>query len=420
MKIAVIGSGISGLASALILNEKHEVHLFESDERLGGHAHTNQITIEDREFGVDTGFLVYNDLTYPHLKSLFKYLDVETVASDMSLSLNIVDQKIEWAGDSLNTVFAQRKNLFNPKFYKMLFDILKFHKEAEALRLESIRQKWTIGELISHKSYSRELLEWYILPMVAAIWSTPEKGMMDFPAETFLTFFLNHKLLQVNDRPVWRTVKNGSINYVNKIAAKLKHIHLSEPITEVLYDDKSLQVQLQSIKGKYMFDKVIFATHAPITRKIYKNPSTEQFNMLKVFETIPNQAVLHNYEKLMPKNRSCWASWNVISNLNSKYDDKVSLTYYLNRLQPLPTQKHVLLTLNPAKSVDHAILTNEYHHPKFDQAAIDSQKLIDGVQGVNNVYFAGAWTRYGFHEDGILSAVKVGEKLGVHPPWTII
>jgi len=420
MKIAVIGSGISGLASALILGQAHDVHLFESDNRLGGHAHTSQIKLDDQQFGVDTGFLVYNDLTYPHLKSLFKYLDVETVASDMSLSLNILDQNIEWVGDSLDTVFAQRKNLINPRFYKMLFEILKFHKEAEKMRFESAQQKWTIGQLIKEKAYSQQLLEWYILPMVAAIWSTPEKGMLDFPAETFLTFFINHKLLQVNDRPVWRTVKNGSINYVNKIAKRLKNIYLSEPVHEVFFEQSSNQIKLVSANGHHLFDKVIFATHAPITRQIYKNPSTEQSLMLKDFQTIANKAVLHQNQYLMPKNRKCWASWNVMSQLNSSYDDKVSLTYFLNRLQPLPTEKHVLLTLNPAKNVNDAILSYDYHHPRFDQAAIDAQKQVDAVQGVNNVYFAGAWTRYGFHEDGILSAVKVGEKLGVHQPWKMI
>lgn len=416
MKIAVIGSGISGLGTALLLSQKHEVHIFEASSRLGGHAHTTQIESGDRTLNVDTGFLVYNELTYPNLKALFKYLQVETVASDMSLSVQIPEIGLEWAGDSLNTVFAQRKNFFNFKFYKLLNQILKFHSNAEANLQKARFHRWTVGQLL--KNYSPILAEWYILPMVAAIWSTPEKGMLDFPAETFLTFFINHKLLQVNDRPVWRTVKNGSKNYVDKIASRLEHVHFSEPVLSVrsLYPEQR-QVRIMTGRGDYTFDRVVFATHAPVTRQIYQFKSLQQAQVLQNFTTIPNKAFLHEDSNFMPNNAKCWASWNVQGRLQSQNSDKVSLTYFLNRLQPLQTSKKLLLTLNPTSEPKKIIFQADYDHPRFDWSAIDAQKEIAAIQGHDGVYFAGAWTRYGFHEDGLLSAVKVAELFEISPPW---
>lgn len=417
MKIAVVGSGISGLGSALLLSQKYEVHLFEASNRLGGHAHTTNHKLENQSVNVDTGFLVYNDLTYPQLKSMFKFLGVETVASDMSLSIQVPQVGLEWAGDNLDTVFAQRRNLISPKFFRLLLDILKFHKNAEAYRELSRIKRWTVGDLLRNQKYSKELQEWYILPMVAAIWSTPEKGMLDFPAETFLTFFLNHKLLQVKDRPVWRTVKNGSVNYVNKIAERLQYIHLDEAVQSV--ESINGQLHLASNKGKYVFDKVIFANHAPVTAKIYKFKNSAQEKILQSFSTVSNRAYLHEDLKFMPQKKKCWASWNVQAQLKSQFADKVSLTYYLNRLQPLNTDKKLLLTLNPNTSPEKTIFETQYDHPQFNQKAIDAQVDIPDIQGYDGVYFAGAWTRYGFHEDGLLSAVKVAEKFGLSTPWRI-
>lgn len=417
MKIAVIGSGISGLGTALILSQKHNVHLFESENRLGGHAHTSVIEKRGKQNNIDTGFLVYNELTYPHLKALFKYLNTETVASDMSLSIQVPQVGLEWAGDSLNTVFAQRQNLFNPRFHKLLLAILAFHKHAEKNLELARRNKWTIGELLFRQNYPRELMEWYVLPMVAAIWSTPEKGMLDFPAETFLTFFINHKLLQVNDRPIWRTVKNGSKNYVDQIAKSLQNIHLGEAVHSVEHVADELEVQTN--KHKYKFDKVIFATHAPVTAKIYKFKNSQQETVLKSFSTIPNKAYLHSDESFMPRKNRCWASWNVQAQLTGQQSDKVSLTYLLNRLQPLNTDEKMLLTLNPDRAPKDLMFEANYEHPKFDQTAIDAQSEVPHIQGHDGVYFAGAWTRYGFHEDGLLSAVNVAKYFDINPQWRI-
>ncbi|AZZ36032.1 NAD/FAD-binding protein [Bdellovibrio sp. qaytius] len=418
MKIAVIGSGISGLGTALLLSQKHEVHLFEASNRLGGHAHTSSVTVDNgKQIFIDTGFLVYNDLTYPHLRSLFKFLRTETVASDMSLSIQVPQAGLEWAGNNLDSVFAQRKNIFNPRFHKLLFAILDFHKKAEKLRDLSSVNRWTIGDLLREQNYPKELMEWYILPMVAAIWSTPEKGMLDFPAETFLTFFINHKLLQVNDRPVWRTVKNGSKNYVDQIAAKLEHIHLNEAVNSV--ENVNGVLQLKTHLGDYQFDRVVFATHAPVTAKIYKFKHARQEKLIKSFATIPNQAILHSDLGFMPQREKCWASWNVQAQLGTAASDKVSLTYLLNRLQPIDTDRKMLLTLNPSRKPSGVMLSANYEHPKFDQLAIDAQNDIPHLQGIDGVYFAGAWTRYGFHEDGLLSAVNVAKLFEIETPWRV-
>lgn len=417
MKIAVIGSGISGLGTALLLNQKHEVHLFEANNRLGGHAHTSSIEKLGKQIYIDTGFLVFNDLTYPHLRSMFKYLQTETVASDMSLSIQVPHAGLEWAGNNLDSVFAQRKNLISPRFHRLLFAILDFHKKAEKLRELSRKNRWTIGDLMREQKYPKELIEWYVLPMVAAIWSTPEAGMLDFPAETFLTFFINHKLLQVNDRPVWRTVKNGSKNYVDQIASRLHHIHLSEGVDKVESSAGVLHVKTRC--ADYQFDRVVFATHAPVTAKIYKFKNQHQEAMIKSFSTIQNKAYLHEDEGFMPEKTKCWASWNVQAQLGTAAADKVSLTYLLNRLQPLATDKNLLLTLNPSRQPNKKLFSVNYDHPKFDQKAIDAQRDIPHLQGIDGVYFSGAWTRYGFHEDGLLSAVNVAKLFDIATPWRI-
>ena len=414
-KIAVVGSGISGLGLSLVLSQKYEVHLFESDARLGGHAHTTDYQIGNEQVSLDTGFLVYNELNYPHLVALFKFLDVEVVNSDMSLSIQVPQQKLEWAGDNLDTVFAQRKNLFKPRFYKMLLDILRFHKEAEA-NCELARQNnWSTADLLKKQRYGSEIQEWYILPMLAAIWSTPERKMLDFPAETFLTFFLNHKLLQVNNRPQWKTVKNGSRQYVDKISKKLENIHLNEPVVEV--EPHHDQVKLKSKLKEYIFDSVILTTQPSISIKILKTKNEKILQLLNSFGTVMNKAYLHQDSSFMPASKKCWSSWCVQAQLDTKNSNEVSLTYYLNRLQPLQTKQNLFLTLNPNRPPKNLLAQFEYGHPLFNELSIQAQKLLPEVQGLENVYFAGAWTRYGFHEDGLLSAVNVANQFGLKPQW---
>lgn len=417
MKIAVVGSGVAGLGSSLLLSSKHEVHLFENESRLGGHAHTSDIQVEGRNVAVDTGFLVYNDLTYPHLRGMFEYLGVETVNSDMSLSIRVPERNLEWAGDNMNTVFAQRKNLLSPRFYRLLFDIVKFHKQAEANCELSRLNRWTVADLLHEMKFSKELAEWYVLPMLAAIWSTPEQKMFDFPAETFLTFFLNHKLLQVNDRPQWKTVRGGSRQYVEKIAGRLQHIHLNEGVLSV--EKVGDKLKLTTAKGEGLFDKVVFATAPSTTRKILKTNHEGLIKFLNSFQVVSNKAVLHRDETQMPVSKKCWASWCVQANLKTTFSNNVSLTYYLNRLQPLTTSKDIFLSLNPGSEPKNVVFKVDYTHPMFDQKAIDAQKDLPSMQGIDGIYHAGAWTRYGFHEDGILSAVNVAKCFGIEVPWSV-
>lgn len=416
MKVGVVGSGISGLGAAWLLSQKFDVHLFEAESRLGGHAHTVFVQENTNTIPMDTGFLVYNELTYPHLTQFFKALGVETMDSSMSLSIQVLHKKLEWAGANLNTIFGQRKNIFKLSFYKMLREILRFGKEAEANRQLALRHAWTLGELLVAKKYSDSFKTDYLLPIGAAIWSTPESRMLDFPASTFLTFFINHKLLQVNNRPIWRTVKNGSIEYVKKAAAQIKSIHLSTPVTGVHRSQG--KVFLKTPQETFEFDAVVLATHAPISAKILKDQTDEEKKMLSAISYEPNHAFLHNEADLMPKAKRCWSAWNVYGDLKESFN-KVSLTYYLNELQKLPTQKNYFLTLNPEKKIKSALREIEYAHPQFNQEAIRAQRVLPSLQGTGGVYFAGAWTRYGFHEDGLLSGVKVAEALGVKAPWTV-
>jgi predicted NAD/FAD-binding protein len=417
MKIAVIGAGISGVGAAWILSQNHEVHLFESEKRLGGHAHTFNLDEDGKNVPLDVGFLVYNEVTYPHLKAFFKHLNVETVDSDMSLSVQVKEKGLEWSGTNLNSVFGQRRNLLNFRFYKMLFEILRFGREAEENLALSHKNGWSLSDLLREKNFSREFSFDYLLPIGAAIWSTPETKMFDFPAETFLRFFINHQLLQVNNRPVWRTVKNGSIQYVQKAAAKIAHVHVSTPVLSVERRDLKVIVQTQSESME--FDKVVFATHAPLTAKILKAQSAQEARILSSFKYEANRADLHCSSLVMPRKKLCWASWNVLGHNNSTHMNKVSLNYYLNRLQPLPTEKDYFLSLNPPNPISESLQEFTYSHPQFDQAAILAQRDLPSMQGNGGVYFAGAWTRYGFHEDGLLSAVNVAEQIGVSTPWKV-
>lgn len=418
VKVAVVGSGISGIGAAWLLSQKHEVHLFESDKRLGGHANTVSVRQSDgTSVAMDTGFLVYNELTYPHLIRFFKALNVETVNSEMSLSVQVKSKNLEWSGTNLNTVFSQRRNLVNPNFHLMLWEILRFAREAQK-NLELSRERgWSLGQLLKAKKYARSFYTDYLLPISAAIWSTPETQMLDFPAETFLTFFINHKLLQVNDRPIWRTVKNGSIQYVQKAAQKLSHVHLASPVLSV--ERENGKVVVRTADQSTIFDAVVMATHTDVTARVLKNQSDAEARVLSSIGYEKNRTFLHTHPGLMPQKKKCWSSWNVQGTNDMKSSQQVSLTYYLNRLQPLNTGQDYFVTLNPTSSVSKVIQEFDYAHPQFDKKALEAQKILPSIQGRGGVYFAGAWSRYGFHEDGLLSGVNVAQLLGVSAPWSV-
>lgn len=417
MKIAVIGAGISGIGAAWLLSKDHEIHLFECENRLGGHAHTVNIQeSSDSSIPMDTGFLVYNELTYHHLKNFFKVLDVETMDSDMSLSIQVKSKQLEWNGSNLNTVFAQRRNILNWRFHSMLLEILRFGREAEDNLSLSRRHAWTLAELLNEKKYSLAFKTDYLLPIGAAIWSTPEAKILDFPAATFLTFFINHKLLQVNNRPIWRTVKNGSIEYVKKATKTIQHIHQGTPVVSV--ERSHGKVYVATASERMEFDTVVMATHAPITAKILKFQNDKEKEIISSFCYEPNKAILHSDESCMPQTKLAWAAWNVLGTNNlSNQKQKVSLSYYLNRLQHLSSKNNYFVTLNSESKILNPLQKFSYSHPQFDQKAIRAQRELPQLQGAGGVYFAGAWTRYGFHEDGLLSAVNVAQLLGATIPW---
>lgn len=414
MRIAVVGGGISGMASALILNQKYDVHLFESEQRMGGHAHTVEVNEGNENHLMDTGFLVYNNLTYPHFIGLLDHLGVETTDSDMSLSIQ-ASNGIEWAGTNLSTVFAQKKNILNFKFLKMLKDILRFHEETlENLEL-SRKNRWTLGELIRHRKMSVAFQAWYLLPMTGAIWSMSYSKALQFPAETFLNFCINHHLLQVNNRPIWRTVKNGSIQYVSKLTSRINNIHLGSPVQSIRKSGDQLIVSSQGQETH--FDRVILATHAPISRKILETHFPGIAKELSPLNTTSNRVVLHRDATTMPTIKKCWSSWNVRANETPNDENDIQLTYFLNKLQPLTSKQDYFISLNSDKKLRDIQREFIYDHPQFDRTAIDFQEKLPQFQGQDGIYFAGAWTRYGFHEDGVLSAVRVAKLLGVEAPW---
>lgn len=409
MKIAVLGAGISGLGSAYILSKKHEVDLYEKEDRLGGHARTTMVQDEDKVFGVDTGFLVFNHPTYPLLTKLFKKLDVKIENSDMSFAFWDKDINRAYNGSSLKGMFAQKRNLFSLTHYKMIKDILDFNKKAnQDLKECNSNLDKTLGEYI--KDYSNAFKQRYLLPMGAAIWSTPSDEMNNFPARTFLTFFKNHGLLGVSTHHQWLTVSNGSINYVNKIKNKISgKIFVNSDVIKVQREENGIFL-IHRNGNKTFYDKVILAMHAPEALEILENPTQKEIEILSAFKYKENSAVLHNDNNILYPNRKMYAAWNYTS--SNKQNKLVTLSYWINTLQNLKTKKDYFVSLNETQNINNVIEKISYEHPQFDSTAIKMQSRKDEICGQNNTYFAGAYWRYGFHEDGLLSATKVASKLG--------
>lgn len=422
-RIAVIGAGISGLASAYFLARGHDVTLFESAGTLGGHANTVDVTVDGTRFPVDTGFLVFNNHTYPNLIALFAELGVATYATDMSFGVSMDEGRFEWAGTNLDTVFAQRKHLASPRFIGMVRDILRFNKAAHANLEACISQPCSLRDLLEQGGYGALFRDAYLLPMAAAIWSSSPDDILDFPAVTFLRFCINHGLLQINDRPQWQTAQSGSREYVRKIAAVLKDVRLNSRIQGVsrVQNDAAQtgRVAVRTDGGTEHFDAVVFATHAPQTLALLDDASHEERRLLGAVRYQPNRAYLHTDVRLMPKRRKVWSAWNYLGGAPDKGDHAVCVSYWLNRLQNLPCSTDLMVTLNPfdlpAQNKTHAVF--DYEHPVFDQAAISAQQDLPSIQGKNGVWFAGAWTGYGFHEDGLNSALRVAAGFGLAPDW---
>ena len=416
-RIAVVGAGIAGLASAWLLAKRHRVTLYESAPRLGGHTNTVDATVDGITHPVDTGFLVYNDRTYPHLVRLFERLGVASAPSEMSFSVRIGQGALEWAGTNLGSVFAQPSNALNPRFLRMLKDLVRFNRAATRLVESGRRMPGTLGDFLDDGGYGEELRGLYLLPMAACIWSTPSREINRFPLQTFLDFCHNHGLLGLTDRPQWKTVQGGGREYVRAMAARLDDVRLATPVRRIFRDPFGVEIATDA--GRERFDEVVLATHTDTSLAMLDRPTLEERSALGAIPYLPNRAVLHTDAKLLPRRRRAWAAWNFHSQEAREHDKPVSLSYLLNRLQPLPFRAPVMVTLNPVDEPDPRTVLDEftYHHPAFHEGSDDAQRDVALMQGMNRTWYAGAWTRYGFHEDGLLSAVNVAHGLGVEAPW---
>lgn len=418
-RIAVVGSGIAGLASAWLLSRRFDVTLFEADERLGGHSHTVEVELDGLRYPVDTGFLVFNRRTYPNLCALFAVLGVEAVESDMSFAVSLAEPELEWAGSGLGTVFAQRRNLVRPAFHGMLRDILRFNAAATRVARDGGGAgALALGAYLERERYGAAFRDWYLLPMAAAIWSCPTRTMLDYPLATFARFCDNHGLLQLFGRPQWLTVRGGSREYVRRIAAALDDVRLHTPVLRAARGADC--VWLHTRDGVQAFDQVIFACHSDQALRILGETATPaERAILGAVRYQDNVAMLHTDAALLPRRRQVWSAWNYLGGQGGADGCPVSVSYLINRLQPLPFDTPVVLSLNPfvEPARDKLLQTFHYAHPVFDQAAIDAQARLDQIQGRQRCWFAGAWTGYGFHEDGLRSALAVVEALGAPVPW---
>lgn len=415
MRIAVIGAGISGLGAAWLLGRDHDVTVFESQERIGGHSNTVDVDFNGDPTPVDTGFIVYNELNYPNLIGLFAALDVPTKGSEMTFSVSLRNKTLEYEG-TLKGLVAQPSNLFKPRYWSMLNGLRKFYAHAyDYSRTSPIDE--TLGEFIARCNFSDAFVNDHLLPMGAAIWSCPAETMLDFPARSFIQFMQNHKLMNYIDRPVWRTVDGGSRQYVKRLVADFNGtIKTGAKINGLTRQAAGVMVSIEG-EGDIFFDKVIMAAHADESLALIQDASDTETSLLSRFQFQANEVILHSDDAIMPKRKAAWAAWNYLT--SSDKDTQLSVTYWMNKLQNIRKDRPLFVTLNPFERPDpaktHRVFS--YDHPIFDKAAILAQERLGEIQGQNHLYFCGAWTKYGFHEDGLSSAIKVAKSLGADIPW---
>ncbi|MEQ9332560.1 FAD-dependent oxidoreductase [Thalassobaculum sp.] len=417
MRIAVIGSGIAGLSAAWLLSSRHDVTLYEKDARLGGHANTLSVEYDGARIDVDTGFIVYNEITYPNLVQMFRQLDVATEASDMGFGVSVDDGRLEYAG-SLRGLLAQPGNLTSPRYWRMIADMLRFFRSAADL-LREPGPGPSLGEWLAREGYSEGFVEDHLLPMGAAIWSCPVGTMLDFPARSFVQFFQNHQLLNLVVREPWRTVTGGSKQYVARLATRLTgRIRLSSPVRRVVPDRDGVTVAC--VDGDIRnYDHVVLATHGDQALRLIAEPTAAETAVLGCFRYQPNTAILHRDTALMPRRRAAWSAWNYQAERAGARDRRVALTYWMNRLQNLDPARPLFVSMNPLREPDPAkvFACIAYEHPVFDAAAIAAQDRLPEIQGSRRLWFCGSYAGWGFHEDGLKSAIAVALSLGARLPW---
>lgn len=421
-RIAVIGSGISGLSCAWLLSKTADVVLYETEDRPGGHSNTVLAPGAAKDIPVDTGFIVYNDRNYPNLVKLFEHLDVPTLASNMSFAASLGGGAFEYSGSGLSGLLGQKSNILRPRFWRMVKDILRFYKEAPALLDRRELESVSLGDYLASADYAPTFVEDHLLPMGAAIWSTTASEMRLYPLHAFIRFFANHGLLALSDRPRWRTVKGGSREYVARILADFSgEVRLGTAVTGIRRGSGGVQVA--DVRGGVdTFDDVVLATHANQSLDLLEDADGEERELLESFQYTPNRAVLHSDERLMPKRKSVWSSWNYVAEKQADASDTLCVTYWMNMLQSLDPAVPLFVTLNPCRPIDPSkiIKTFHYEHPLFDVAAIRAQRRIWQLQGRRNTWFCGAYFGSGFHEDGLQAGLAVAEALGdIRRPWSV-
>jgi len=416
MRIAIIGTGIAGLTCAHLLSDRHELTVFEREARPGGHTNTVRVDLGDETHEVDTGFIVYNERNYPGLVRLFTRLRVPTKPSDMSFGVSDAVSGLEWRATSLSTVFAQRRNALHPAFLRMMADVVRFNRHMRRLLLTGMLGDLTLREVLVEGRWSPRMVEWYLAPMVSAIWSAPIDDALDIPAATFARFFENHGLLRLGAQPDWRTVVGGARTYVDRILAALgSRVHLATPVTKVTRMHDAVEI-VTDRRGPEHFDHVILATHSDESLELLGDPSVPERAILGSIRYQPNVAVLHTDERLLPRTRRAWASWNY--RLGERVTDAThrgaTLTYHMNRLQSIDSDSQICVTLNQSGAVDPAKVlgTYEYAHPVLDADAVAAQQRYTEISGVRSTWYCGAYWGYGFHEDGVQSALRVCRAFG--------
>lgn len=419
LKIAVVGSGISGLSAAWLLSKTHQVTLYESGGHFGGHANTLDVDTPHGRVSVDAGFIVYNEKNYPNLVALFDYLGVTTEESDMTFALSIDGGHYEYSGTGANGFFGQRSNLFWLPHWKMLADISRFFKEAQT-QLNQYAPQIALGDFLLAENYSAQFIAEHIVPMGAAIWSTSMREMLAYPARTFVNFYANHGLMSFTDRSEWRTVSGGSRNYVSKLLAEAGvELKPNNGVKKIIRHTNYTHVVEQS-GAERPFDHVVIATHADQALKLLDQPTYLEQELLSKFPYQENRAILHRDPKFMPRRRRLWSSWNYTKGA-AGFDKNLCVTYWMNNLQNLDTNTDLFLTLNPTEEIDPDLVDREiiYDHPVFDAAAVEAQRDLWEVQGENRTWFCGSYFGHGFHEDGCESGLAVAEALGgISRPWS--